>query len=168
MSSDRVSIRQAVQDARQAMIATCESMRDSFSLSTLHLKKEAFTCGAACVDANPVSISDFNRCVTKCQEKVVKVDNISRTYLDATADRLDLCLNACYGGTAIDDWEKLPENEFKLKMDCSMKCYLTETEWIKRQKPRWAGRVEGVVSGKSYNLEISDSKPASVELGSAK
>jgi len=122
-------------DARQTFIATCESMRDAFSMYTLPAKKDAFICGAACVDAQPGSIGDFNRCVAGCQDKVTRMDNIARTYLDAVTDRVELCL------------QRSSETE-------KDKCYLTETEWIIRQKPRWQRRVDEVLSGKVSN-EVS-------------
>lgn len=145
---DRESLRKQVAEARQSMIFACESIRDSFNLSTLPLKRDAFMCGARCVDAAPTTISEFNQCVSGCQDKVTRVDNVARTYLDAVTDRVELCLLKCYGDTPKDPeaWEKLPMPEFTDKMACSNKCYLDEAAWIQRQHPRWKKRVDSVVS----------------------
>ena len=145
---ERESLRQQVAEARQSMISACESLRDAFSLSTLQLKRDAFVCGTTCVDSAPTTIGQFNQCVAACQDKVTRVDNVARIYLDAVADRVELGLQKCYGGTPKDPeiWDKLPLSEFQQKMECSKTCYLDETQWITRQEPKWRKRVDSVIT----------------------
>jgi Eukaryotic protein of unknown function (DUF842) len=147
-STDRDQLRQEVQDARQAMISTCEAMREGYILQNLPLKRDAFLCGAACIDAKPATLADLNQCIATCQDKVTRVENVSRTYLDAVSDRVELCLSRCYGETPKNPeaWEKLNHQEFFEKLGCAKKCYLEETEWIRRQNPRWGKRVDAVIN----------------------
>ena len=63
---------------------------------------------------------------------MTRVENVSRTYLDAVSDCVQICLSRCYSETSKNPeaWENLNQHEFFEKLD------LEETEWIRRQNPR--------------------------------
>ena len=72
---------------------------------------------------------------------MTRVENVSRTYLDAVSDCVQICLSRCYSETPKNPeaWENLNQHEFFEKLGCTKKCYLEdleETEWIRRQNPR--------------------------------
>jgi hypothetical protein len=93
-------------------------------------------------------VQEFNLCVKKCSEKVTKTENVTRTFLDALADRVENCLDQCYGAAGRDPtkWSNLQTSEAEKKLQCAVRCYEQEEAWILNQSDKWRSRILDVLT----------------------